>query len=97
MKTEIDLNQDEPTVKLLTPNAQRAEDAAEQRRKLKEYGDLPPEEIAEKEAEAKKTAEEKHATDNPPAPADLGKFKPDKFETLEEQLSYVDGETSRNL
>lgn len=94
MKVEIDLSAETPE---LTPNAKRAEDLSEQRRKLREYGDTPEKEINEKEDEKEKQLKEKRETDNPPRSPDHGKFKPEKFETLEEQLRHTDAETTRNL
>lgn len=94
MKVEIDLTDETPE---LTPNAQRAQDRFEQRRKLREYGDTPEDEVNKKEEEKESLKKEKRQQDNPPPPSDLGKFKPEKFETLEEQLNHIDRETSRNL
>jgi len=95
MKVEIDLAQDGPQ---LSDNAQRAEDHKKERERFREYNDeTSPEEIRKKEEEDEKLQKEKAAQDNPPAPSDLGKFKPEKFETLEQQLEYVDRETTRKL
>ena len=48
MKVEIDLTDETPE---LTPNAQSAQDRFEQRRKLREYGDTPEDEVNKKEEE----------------------------------------------
>ena len=96
MKVEIDLTGETPE---LSGNAKRAQDRFEERRKLREYGDMPEDEVKKKEEEKEKEAlkKEKREQDNPPTPSDLGKFKPEKFETLEEQLAHTDRETNRNL
>lgn len=95
MKVEIDLEKDGTK---LSDNAQRAEDVKRERERFREYNDeTSPEEIRKKEEEEENVQKEKAAQDNPPAPSDLGKFKPEKFETLEKQLEYVDRETTRKL
>lgn len=94
MKVEIDLTGETPE---LSGNAQRAQDRFEERRKLREYGDMPEDEVKKKEEEKETLKKQKREQDNPPPPSDLGKFKPEKYETLEEQLLHTDRETNRNL
>lgn len=93
MKVEIDLGKDAE----LTPNAQRAEDRAKERRRLKEYGDTPEDEIKQKEKEKEDQAEEKRKTANPPPPENLGQYKPETYESLDQQLSHMDRQISKNL
>lgn len=94
MKIEIDLSDETPE---LTPNAKQAQERFDERAKLRKYGDTPKEEIDSKEEEELAQQKQKREQDNPPPPEDLGKFKPGKSETLEEQLRPTDREINRNL
>lgn len=94
MKVEIDLSGETPE---LTPNAKAAQERFDDRAKFRKYGDTPKDEIDQKEEEELAQNKQKREQDTPPPPSDLGKFKPEKYETLEEQLRPTDRETNRNL
>lgn len=88
MRVELKLSKPE-----LTPNAERAEERAKQIALREEYGDLSDEEIAQKEKEKAEVQKEKHATENPPSPKDLGKFRPESYESYGDQISTIDKST----